>query len=296
MLLRRAANETDGHILDVCHTMAKAFRSNLEPNLINNSKPLLGLDDKDIRQASESLLRNGYYVSPRVVQTELLDEFEAAAVDRIIELKSDDYSNLEKFSEGVKAREEMVTLGADWVLEQPLSIALASCPNVIEIARNYLGVDPILNLPESWFSFPVDNLRPMSAQNWHWDCDRIRWLKVFVYVTDVISSNGPHSFVSGSHRHWRVPSINSRASAEDINASYLESDLKTFLGPRGTVIFEDTRGFHKGTPLTSGHRLILQLEFATDEFGNIHPTFHLSKSAAKKLAAYPNLIKHMSVV
>ena len=39
-----------------------------------------------------------------------------------------------------------------------------------------------------------------AAQLFHFDMDRIRFLKVFIYLTDVGTENGPHVYVRGSHR------------------------------------------------------------------------------------------------
>jgi hypothetical protein len=43
--------------------------------------------------------------------------------------------------------------------------------------------------------------------------------------------------------------------------------LLEFHGPRGTIIAEDTRGFHKGKPIEGGDRLVLEFDFCDSLFG-----------------------------
>ncbi len=40
-------------------------------------------------------------------------------------------------------------------------------------------------------------------------------------------------------------------------------DVITITGKKGTVIFEDTNGFHKGTQIKNGSRYILQLQYCS---------------------------------
>ena len=77
-------------------------------------------------------------------------------------------------------------------------------------------------------------------------------------------------------------------------AAYGENAIKSFTAPKGTVIFEDTRGFHKGSPLLSGHRLVLQLQFNFDEFGLIVSKIKLPKEYSEKLNNYGRVLSFLS--
>ncbi len=48
---------------------------------------------------------------------------------------------------------------------------------------------------------------------------------------------------------------------------FQQEDFKEIVGKRGTIIAVDTRGLHKGKPLVTGDRLILQYEFTNSLFG-----------------------------
>ncbi len=48
-------------------------------------------------------------------------------------------------------------------------------------------------------------------------------------------------------------------------------DVIEFAAPRGTIIAEDTRGFHKGKHVERGDRLVLQIQFSNSLFGARRP-------------------------
>jgi hypothetical protein len=129
--------------------------------------------------------------------------------------------------------------------------------------------------------------------------DRIKWLKFFIYLTDVQANNGPHCFIEGSHRTRGIPSaLLARGYARIPDADVFEHYPKTaevrFLAPRGTVIAEDTRGLHKGLEVLGGDRLMLQLQFSDSLFGAPYARSHfrtLSPEMAGMVKAHPAVYK-----
>ncbi|MDB4477509.1 hypothetical protein N9018_04800, partial [Rhodopirellula sp.] len=61
-----------------------------------------------------------------------------------------------------------------------------------------------------------------------------------------------------------------RISDTEINMAYPKKDILELCGKAGTVMVVDTRGFHKGKPLTTGNRLLLQIEMANSMFGQTY--------------------------
>jgi hypothetical protein len=46
-----------------------------------------------------------------------------------------------------------------------------------------------------------------------------------------------------------------------------QGNIEVIAGPKGTVFFDDTRGFHKAMPYTGGdRRLVLEFDFASSTF------------------------------
>lgn len=290
-LLRNAAFATSGKSLDRANALAKKYLPNYVYKDPVPGSTILNLTESQCIEACKSLETLGFWIAPNKISGIHLDNFQKNAEKEIRAMcKVDDFTPIEVGHKNSSQKDrEMISLSTDFVLSQVLTYLLATSTDVLNIVGKYFGTNPILNLPDSWYSFPVENLASGSAQNWHIDCDRVKWLKVFVYITDVNLSNGPHSFIATTHKEWRLKTNNSRFMNEDVQQKFDGSEIQVLTGERGTVIFEDTRGLHKGTALVSGHRLILQLEFATDSFGYIHPTFNVHKEFSEYLISHPSL-------
>ena len=150
---------------------------------------------------------------------------------------------------------------------------LMSDLSLITVAQNYLKSKPIFSaVGVTWSAVKKDQPDKQAAQEFHWDMERIRWLRFFVYLTDVGPKNGPHCFIKGSHRTGAVPQEllklgYVRHSDETILQTYGKDAFCEFNGARGTIIAEDSRGFHKGKMLTEGDRLLLAFELSNTLFG-----------------------------
>lgn len=175
---------------------------------------------------------------------------------------------------------------------------LIADPSLIAVAQNYLKAKPIFSGISLWWSPSVKEIPDAdAAQEFHWDMERIRWLRYFIYLTDVSAENGPHCFIEGTHRTGAIPRDlldrgYVRHSDETILGTYGEKAYHEFVGRRGTIIAEDSRGFHKGALPRRGDRLLLAFELSSSTFGankrhlirNIHvPQF---REYAKK---YPRI-------
>jgi hypothetical protein len=154
------------------------------------------------------------------------------------------------------------------LVEIPEVIRLAIDPSILDTARAYLGCEPILDISALWWTQPSPEASSESAQLWHFDCDRVKFLKFFFYLTDVDQESGPHCFIKRTHlvkppALWR----DGRLSDGEIEDAGLAAQVTEIHGAAGTVFAEDTIGFHKGMPASRGCRLVLELQYSTDLFG-----------------------------
>lgn len=146
-------------------------------------------------------------------------------------------------------------------------------PLFVQAAARYLGTVPILDVLGLWWHTGFAKVPDSeAAQLFHFDMDRIKWLKIFIYMTDVSEESGPHCFVASSHRSGGIPKEllkfhYARLTDEQVVAECGRDRLRTFTGRRGTVILEDTRGLHKGQHVESGDRLMFQSQFSNSLFG-----------------------------
>jgi len=151
----------------------------------------------------------------------------------------------------------------------PIVQQLAADPSLFAVAQGYLACKPIQDMTAMWWSTAFSKKASSeAAQLFHFDMDRIKFIKFFFYLTDVDTQTGPHCYVRGSHA--RMPADlwkDGRIQDDEIARSFAPSDIIEITGGKGTIIAADTRGLHKGKVLEKGERLILQFEFANSLFG-----------------------------
>tara|TARA_B100000963_G_scaffold359326_1_gene386383 strand:- start:14379 stop:15176 length:798 start_codon:yes stop_codon:yes gene_type:complete len=127
------------------------------------------------------------------------------------------------------------------------------------VAKAYLGINAKIGNISAWrterFEFAT------NAQYFHRDFDNFKWLKIFVYLTDVHEENGPHSYIPKSHHSEDFLSFK-RIQDEDI--VNLEKPVN-IVGKAGTIIFADTFGIHKGVLPSEGFRDILQVTLSPNK-------------------------------
>lgn len=146
------------------------------------------------------------------------------------------------------------------ILENSDILSIVNTPLALRIATEYLGCKPTLSSVGVRWSFPGEG-PGCDTQEFHRDPDDWRFLKLFVYLTDVDAGSGPHSYVKRSHL---TPG---RIRACLYPPSYIEENygsdaICTIMGPRGTTFMADTYGIHAGNIPTQAPRLIVQIQYS----------------------------------
>jgi len=185
------------------------------------------------------------------------------------------------------------------VINNPAVQSVMADHAIIAVAQSYLRCKPVIDVMSMWWHTDFSKQPDKdAAQFWHFDMDRIKWLKFFIYLTDVGPDNGPHSFVQGSHRSGGIPRSllakgYSRLTDAEVAAQYSTDRIIEFVAPRGTVIAEDTRGLHKGKHLAGGDRLMLQLQFSNSLFGGYYPPSRIGNASdpglGEMIRQYPHI-------
>jgi hypothetical protein len=237
------------------------------------------VQDVDVEEAARSIREDGFFPGLRLRQeiAEQLLTFSSMATcfadgdpglpfhydDKdIVERQSGKIFKLGKFNHAFSA--------------SPVLQALASDPQLLAIARNYLRTEPVLVCARMWWSFagPTDAKQQMKdGQGFHYDIDGYRALAFFFYLTDVGLSNGPHIYVRGSHtkkllRH--IASIYKGRGDDEIERAYGRERQIVCCGPAGSGFAEAIFGFHKGLHPESGDRLVVQLRYGLRDYGTGH--------------------------
>jgi len=281
--------------------LAWLLKTKHRPVTFPHTNGVLGnLTGADLDKITNAVREDGYYIFPHVLPPDVCQRLLEFAL--IAECKP--VSEAGVLPGSVYQRErpaaETYRFSEQSLLEIPDVQKLITDYSILALAHLYVGVPPILDLIAMWWSTAfAREASSESAQLYHFDMDRIRWLKFFFYLTDVGPENGPHCFVAKSHKRKGQPLHllkrgYVRIPDADIETYYPADDIKEITGPTGTMFVADTRAFHKGKPLKEGDRLILQFEFTNSLFGgaytkgSLEPHFdpHLLALAARYKRIY----------
>ena len=66
--------------------------------------------------------------------------------------------------------------------------------SLYELVSLYLGAPAFFHSCQAWWQYPMgSDHQPSNAQLWHRDRDDLGELKLFMYLTDVSATDGPHA-------------------------------------------------------------------------------------------------------
>lgn len=252
--------------------------------LLNNTKGILS--QEPLVEILANLQDKGYYVcktklSPE--QTSNILKFSKETPLRYL-IKDGNYGKYTdhkiKYNDNQKVESPRFEFDMQEIFQCPELAKLFFDKSILNIAQEYFGSRPIADLTAFWWSKKVnrDDLQNSAAQKFHFDMDRIKFLKFFFYITDVDIETGPHCYVEGSHKFLH-PQFRGRGRFEEseIAKIYGEDKIKKLTGSKGSIIIADTRGLHKGEPLVRDERLLFQIQFSNSMFGAFYPKVELNK-------------------
>jgi hypothetical protein len=165
---------------------------------------------------------------------------------------------------------------------------LVNCPAVknllsdsafYSLAQGYLGARPLLAHVTLWLDPVFEGY--YDPHVYHYDNDGPGFLKYFLFITDVTKETGAHRFIKRSHNHKKPEQFKLSRRYEDAEllGFYGADNEMVFEGPAGSIVAEDTAGFHRGTTLKRDYRLLMQFQFSLidipheeDLAGLTHPT------------------------
>jgi ectoine hydroxylase-related dioxygenase (phytanoyl-CoA dioxygenase family) len=159
-----------------------------------------------------------------------------------------------------------VTLGPDdpWV-------SLAVGPRLLDLANAYLGLWSKLEYVDLWYTKPTAaDAERRASQRWHRDYNDRHLLKVFIYLADVDEEAGPFEYVPrsapgtelGDLWPWR-PLGDTYPPQDELAERIADRPVQTFTGPKGTMIFCNTSGFHRGGFATGKPRILATFTYAS---------------------------------
>jgi hypothetical protein len=234
------------------------------------SPPLLD----DVQQGVlERLGEEGYAVVPfpeLVPDPGVWQELEADAAHFVAETEA----GLEREREGGEAAlrrragKEFLVRKYSWGVRLGLDdpwLLLGVNPRLLDLANAYLGMWSKLEYVDIWYTPPADAGERKASQRWHRDFNDRHLLKAFVYLVDVDEETGPFEYVPRSapggelERLWPWRPLGENYPPEDEFAERIDGRAVTFTAPKGTIIFCNTSGFHRGGFATAKARVLATL-------------------------------------
>jgi hypothetical protein len=174
-------------------------------------------------------------------------------------------------------------------LQNPF-IQLYLSESLLEVVSTYLGYLPQLFEVYVEKTVPIGDSEPQFSQNWHRDPEEKRTLKVFMYLNDVDENCGPFTYIKKSQ-----PTSNNSYSKlfkqelpwgsypSEAKVNFKTDPKEHFVatGKKGTIIFCDTAGLHRGGYAKNGARIM-----STGFF----PSFHYTEPRLFKSPSSQELI------
>jgi hypothetical protein len=142
---------------------------------------------------------------------------------------------------------------------------------VVEIAKQYLGTEPILWLTQlKWSGGAVQGRRlrlkhpeppEYDGTAFHYDRFDFKSLTLFIYLTDVLdASSGPHVVIERTHANKSFSDLCHNILSDATAHQRFGDRIKVILGPKGTMLFEETSSYHKASHCKT-ERLMLSIHY-----------------------------------
>jgi hypothetical protein len=141
---------------------------------------------------------------------------------------------------------------------------------VLQIANAYFGMYTRFRYYNVWHTFASQS-EARESQLWHRDREDYLILKMFVYLSNVDKGAGPFTYAPGSHPKGKLR----RAPAHFLEGNVMRSNDEQMaeaiprerwlpcVGPKGTIVFADTRGYHRGGLARERDRLMYTCMFTS---------------------------------
>lgn len=194
--------------------------------------------------------REGIQRLPALLTAQQVGEVRAFLADKPL---ADRYRRNGAFTaDTIPAETHIAHYSTETVLDCPHVLQAATDPAILDMVEGCLGARPVISGLRLWWSSPSQGAEHVEL--FHRDVDDLRFVKLFIYLSDVGEGTGPHVYVPGSHCDERLTQIR-RFTEEEVAEI---GEPMTITGPAGTTFLANTYGIHRGLPPRDGPRLAFQ--------------------------------------
>ena len=107
---------------------------------------------------------------------------------------------------------------------------------LLEIASSYLNTNKLSINANFFISNPIEiseQEKYINAQYFHWDNDLTKYMKLYIYLTDVFEGSGPHIYIPYTHKK-KLPEHKLCRLYSDQNIIKNYKNKKVFYGEKGS--------------------------------------------------------------
>ena len=148
---------------------------------------------------------------------------------------------------------------------------LALRPRILDVVNSYLGMWSRLIYFDMWHTLPLDTDTHILSQRWHRDPEDRKKIRIFLYFNDVDEQAGAMEYFAGSQMGgpyqnlfpWEDPLRTPYPPEEELIRRIPNAQRILLSGPRGTLIFCDTAGFHRGGIAKTKPRIVATAAYVT---------------------------------
>ena len=141
---------------------------------------------------------------------------------------------------------------------------------ILQIANAYFGMYTRLRYYNIWHNLTTKT-EARESQLWHRDREDNSILKLFLYFVDIDEGAGPFTYAPGTHHKGPIRQEPEffmengvrRTNDDQMAAIVPREKWITGIGKKGTIVFADTAGYHKGGLARTHDRLMYTCMFTS---------------------------------
>jgi hypothetical protein len=234
------------------------------------------MENVDLNKTVRELVEDGMAPGLKLPDAVVADIVEFAKSTPCFARDSQDNGFLPRDVATVNAKRARDIIAAHYfeaVEKSPAISRLTKDTAFINIARAYIGAEPILIRTRMWWSFPAArvsdaDLHAAAQERFHFDMNGWRTLKFFFYLTSTSERDGAHRCILGSHtrrpmKYQFTPTLG--RATEELEESFGKERFVTITGEAGSGFAEDPFLFHTGSLCQDRPRLILEIEYGASQ-------------------------------
>lgn len=153
-------------------------------------------------------------------------------------------------------------------------IEFGTSEKILNIINGYFKLQSKLQGTEIWHTFYSNKKNQlMNAQRWHRDRCDLNIIKIYLYLNDVDEENGAMDFIPNSLRNKKYQNLSKfsfgniepwKVYPNDDRINNLDKkEIIKFIGKKGTIVFVNTVGLHRGGRALKKERLFCMWSYVT---------------------------------